>query len=241
MKKSLLCILVFGLVLGGTPGLAQGESSQKAAEIVHKMDRYFQQIKDATLDVTLDYNIRVLGCSGNRHFAGKGYFKHPTRLKAKVNGTTYFANGNQIRRIDEDGKKFYIRLTHSIDMSIGFRPNLMTHNFYLELVEENTEQYVIKGIPKPGTLKSVTEIYFYINKDPLLISALDVKFINQNLGGKLKIDYKKIQGIWVPHNLAGQSAIVLPGGFLVGMDLDLTGSNIRINTGLSEKLFDPGF
>ena len=57
----------------------------------------------------------------------------------------------------------------------------------------------------------------------------------------MKISYQKIKGLWVPVKLEGQSAIMVAGRFLVGMNLKLTGTNIQINNRLPTALFEPGF
>ena len=245
MKKLLIISIVLLLALFGlaqqTETQESRHSEQRALEVVEKVDQYFQQIKDAQVDVVLRTNLHLLGCSGGQTFTGTGYYLWPYRLKAQINGTTYFANRNQIRRIDPDGKKYYVRLLYSLDFTPGFRPSLIGHNFHLQTIKEDDQDIVIQGVPKAGVLKNVTKVIFTFSKDPYLIRDLDVKFVNKNLRGKLKIDYQQKKGLWVPVTLYGQSAVVIPGGFLVGMDLNLSGSNIKINTGLPAGLFDPGF
>ena len=241
MKRTLCCLLLVVLGLGWAICPAQTKSDQSALEAVDKVDQYFRQVKDVQVDIVLTTNLHLFGCSGGQTYKGTGFFKQPDRLKAVLDGVTYFASGNKIRKIDADGKKFYVKLLHSLDFAPGFRPSLISHNFYLQTIEEDEKNIVIKATPKPGVLKNVTLVFFYISKNPYLVKELDVKFVNMNLRGKLNIDYQKIKGIWAPTSLSGQSAIVIPGGFLVGMDLNLSASNIKMNTGLPASLFDPGF
>ena len=56
-----------------------------------------------------------------------------------------------------------------------------------------------------------------------------------------KVEYEKLDGLYIPTGFHGKTAIELKGGFLVGLGIKLKGENIQINTGLPDKLFDPGF
>lgn len=205
------------------------------------MNQNFSKIKDATSDIILEYKIYFFGCSGRRCLRGKGYFKSPDKIKAVVDNITYFARKNNIRKIDEKGKRFYVKLKDALDFSVGFNPKLITHNFNLKVFKETKDRIVLEGIPKPGILKNVKKVFFYIDPQEYLLHELDVKFANERLGGKIKIEYQKIKGLWVPVSFAGESALVIRDGFLAGMGIKLSGENVKINTGLPDKLFNPGF
>jgi len=205
------------------------------------MKQAFAPLKDAEGTITLDYNIRVFGCSGNQRLTGKAYFKAPYLIRAEINGVTYFAKGNRIRKIDDKGKHWYVKLINAIDLNVGFGPQLMTRNFTLKNLGIENGLLVLEGIPKPGRIKNVTKVYFYIDPELYLLRELDIKFVNKSLGGRIKVSWQKINGVWAPVSFDGDSAVVIPGGFLAGMGLKLSGSNIKLNQGLSDKLFDPGF
>ncbi len=154
---------------------------------------------------------------------------------------TYFAKGNRIRKIDEKGKRWYVRLINAIDLNVGFSPRLMTHNFTLKNLGLENGLIVLEGIPKPGRIKNVTKVCFYIDPQHYLLRGLNVKFVNKSLGGKIKVKWQKIDGIWAPVSFDGDSAVVIPGGFLAGMGIKLSGTNIKLNQGISDEVFDPGF
>ena len=193
------------------------------------------------MDITLDYTLFLFGCSGLQRFEGKAYYKSPDKIKATLNKVTYFARGNRIRKIDKKGKRFYVRLINSLDFSPGFHAGLIPHNFSLKVIKDNTKEIVIEGIPKPGIMKNVTKVIFYIDPKEYLLRELDLTLVNRNLSGRIKIDYEKIKGLWVPVGFHGRTAIELMDNILVGMRIRLSGKNIKINPGLPDKLFDPGF
>lgn len=236
-------ILAFLLVVFAASSLSQSpqSSSKEAEEIIDKVKANFFKIKDATADITLDYNLYLFGCAGNKRVYGNGYFKSPDKMQGVIDGDTYFVKGNDIRKIRKDGNKFYVRFINSIDFSIGLHPGLITHNFFINIIKNEPDEIIIEGIPKPGILKNAKKVLFKIDPKKSLLREIDVKFGNQFLGGKIKINYEKIDGHWVPVGCEGESAIELRSSVLIGYGFKLKGSNFKINTGLSDDLFKPGF
>lgn len=239
------CVLVFFflfmLVCVAVPLQAKEPSSKDAEEIIEKVKTNFMKIKDATAKVDLDYNLHLFGCAGAKHLYGHGHFKAPDRLEGVIDGDTYFVRGNDIRKIRKDGQKFYVRLLNSLDFSIGLHPGLITHNFYLKIIKKDKKEIVIEGIPKPGVLKNAKKVIFYLDPQRYLLRELNIVFPNPFLGGRIKIDYEKIKGIWVPTACSGNSAVELKNSILVGYGFNLRGKSIKINTGLSDDIFKPGF
>jgi hypothetical protein len=223
------------------PKQAQETPQRSASEIIERLSENFSKIKDAAFDITLDYNLFLFGCSGLRRSQGRGYFKYPDKIKATLEKEIYFARGNRIRKIDGEGKRFYVKFVNSLDFSPGFHPGLIPHNFNLSVVKDDKNEIVLQGIPKPGILKNVIAVNFHIDPQEYLLRKLDLILINKNLSGKIDIDYKKIKGIWVPIGFHGTSAIELQNFSLVGLGISLKGENMKINNGLSDKLFNPGF
>jgi hypothetical protein len=231
-----LCLLLASQVI------TQTTTAQRSAEqILARVNKNFQQIKDATADLTLDYNIFFFGCSGLRRMKGKGYYKYPDRLKSEMEGVTYFARGNRIRKIDDKGKRFYVRLTNSLDFAPGFHVGLIPHNFRLRLIKDEVDEILIEGIPKPGILNHVKKVIFHIDPQEYLLKKLDLTFSNRGLSGNINIDYQKMQGFWVPVGFHGTTAIEIRDNMLVGMGIRLKGENFKLNTGLPDALFNPGF
>jgi len=229
-----------------TAGLMQAEAQapapkRSAAAIIQKVNHNFLKIKDAAADITLDYSLFLFGCSGLRRMQGKGYFKSPDKIKAEIDGVTYFAIGNRIRKIDEKGKRFYVKLLYALDFTPGFHARLIPYNFYLTVLKDDQEGIVIEGTPKPGILKHVRKVIFHIDPQNYLLRKLDLDLTDRNLSGSINIDYEKIDGIWAPVGFEGTSAVALNSNFLIGIRIKLYGKNIKINTGLPDKLFDPGF
>ncbi|MBU0502553.1 MAG: hypothetical protein ABIH69_05815 [bacterium] len=234
MKKLLIISLILFIASSSSFALSP-------QQIVAKVNDNYSKIKDATADLTLQYNLHLFGCTGVRKQTGIGYYKHPDKIKAIIDKITYFAQGNKIRKIDDQGKRFYVKLINAPDMSPGFTPQMITHNFNLSISEEKEDKVVLLGLPKPGVLKNVKEIYFHIDTKEYLLRQLDMVFHNKKLSGKILVDYEKIKGLWVPIGFHGQSAVEVAGGLLVGLDISLSGKNFKINTGLPDKLFEPGF
>ncbi len=250
MKSKFNFIILLFLFLSLAPGFhlpafssqeLKSSPQRSAAEIIEKLNENFSKIKDAAFDITLDYNLFLFGCSGLRRSQGHAYFKYPDKIKATLDKVTYFARGNRIRKIDEKGKRFYVRFINSLDFSPGFHPGLIPHNFNLSVVKDDKDGIVLQGTPKPGILKNVIAVNFHIDPQEYLLRRLDLILVNKNLSGKIDIDYKKIKGIWVPTGFHGTSAIELQNFSLVGLGISLKGENININNGLSDKLFNPGF
>jgi hypothetical protein len=244
MKKQFLVFLAVLLFLVNLASSLENTipgSDPEALRIVEQMNSAFQRIKDAQADLDLEYDIHLFGCTGVRRVKGKGYYKFPDKIKTTIDQSTYFAEGNRVRKIDPDGKKFYVKLIDALDFSIGFHPGLIAHNFNLSVVEKKKEELVLLGIPKPGILKNARKVYFYIDPDNLTLKGLDVKFSDKRLDGRIVINYKTVNGIIAPVGFQGNSALVLANGILVGMSLKLSGSNLKLNCGLPAKIFDPGF
>ena len=233
-------ITVFGLLLFQTEARAPAPK-RSASAIIEKVNHNFLKIKDASMDLKLDYILFLFGCSGLQRLEGKAYYKSPDKIKATLNKITYFARGNRIRKIDEKGKRFYVRLINSLDFSPGFHAGLIPHNFSLKVLRDEKKEIVIEGIPKPGIMKNVTKVIFYIDPKEYLLRKLDLALANKNLSGGIKINYRKIEGLWVPVGFYGRTAIELRDNALVGMGIRLKGENFKINTGLPDKLFDPDF
>ncbi|MDD5382629.1 MAG: hypothetical protein PHH60_03130 [Candidatus Margulisbacteria bacterium] len=209
-------------------------------EIVNRLVANFSKVRDAQADITLDTSLQILGCGGLSRQTGKLYFKAPDKIMAVVGRDRYFVKGNFIRRIDGDGKRFYVKLIHAPDFSPGFNPRLMTHNFNLKIVNETTEEVVIEGLPKPGVLKNVKKVFFHVDTKAYLLRSIDLS-INNNISGKINIDYEFLGGLTVPTACYGKSALEVNNGFLVGLYFNLKGTKFKVNTGLPDKLFDPGF
>jgi len=216
-------------------------SQERVSEIMDKISAHFISLKDATADITIDYNLYLFGCSGNRRMQGKGWYKYPDRIKAEIDGITYFAQGNRMRKIDEKGQKLFIQMVNSVNFAPGFNPKLIPYNFYLTLLEDGQENIAIEGIPKPGVLKNVRKVVFHIDPKEYLIRSMDIAIVNDRLSGTIYIDYEKMDGAWVPTGFHGNAAIELTSNLLVGIGIKLKGENIKLNTGLSDNMFDPGF
>jgi len=237
MKKVVVFIILILLLY-----ISAAQSSQpRINEIMNKISAHFKNLKDATADITIDYNLYLFGCSGSRRMQGKAWWKYPDKIKAVMDGVTYFAKGNRMRKIDEKGQKIFVRMVNSVNFAPGFNPKLIPYNFYLTLLEDGKEDIVIEGIPKPGVLKNVTKVVFHIDPKEYLIRSLDITVVNYRLSGTINIDYEKMDGIWVPVGFQGNAAIELTSNLLVGLGIKLKGENIKLNAELSDKLFDPGF
>jgi outer membrane lipoprotein-sorting protein len=241
MRAKTLITLVLFLILASQVSTQPPASQGSAEQIIARVNKNLQQIKDATADITLDYNLCFFGCSGLRRMKGRGYYKYPDRIKSELEGITYFARGNRIRKIDEKGKMFYVKLINSLDFAPGFHAGLIPYNFRLRLLKDSKDEILIEGIPKPGTLKHITKVIFHIDPREYLLRKMDLTLSNRSLSGSIKIDYQKIQSYWVPVGFHGTTAIEIRDNMLVGMGIRLKGENFKINTGLPNKLFDPGF
>lgn len=210
-------------------------------EIINKVNSNFSKIRDGEGDITLDTRLFVVGCSGLQRSCGHFWFQAPDRLKIALDGTTYFAQGNDIRKIDADGKHFYVRLLNAPDLAPGFNPDLITYNFNLKITGTSTGEVVLEGTPKPGVLKNAKKVIFYVDTDRYLLKRLYVVFDNKRLSGAIDIDYQLINNIWVPVGFHGKTALELTTNILAGLGMTLNSSNVRINLGLPDRLFEAGF
>ena len=241
MRAVLLLILISALFPSAGIAADPLPPGRSAESIIEKVNQNILKIKDASADITLDYTLYIFGCSGLNRLKGKAYYKSPDKIKATLNQATYFAKGNKIRKIDEKGKKLYIRLLHSLDFSPGFHAGLIPFNFFLKVIKDDPDEIEIEGIPKPGILKNVEKVVFYIDPKEYLLRKLDLIMVNKSLSGTIRIDYQKIEGLWVPVGFYGKTAFEVRENALVGMGIRLEGKNFEINTSLTDKLFDPGF
>ena len=209
-------------------------------ELVNRVADKFLRVKDAEADFKLDTSLQILGCGGLYTQHGHLYYKAPDRLMATLGTDRYWVRGNRIRKIDKDGKRFYVTLIHAPDFTPGFNPRLMTYNFNLKYLKETTGEAVIEGLPKPGVLKNVKKVIFYVDTSEYLLRRMDL-MIGGNLKGKISIDYKKMNGLDIPVATYGRSAIEFGGGMLVGLYFDLRGTSFKVNQNLPDHLFEPGF
>ncbi|MFA5113397.1 MAG: hypothetical protein WC529_03760 [Candidatus Margulisiibacteriota bacterium] len=224
-----LCVLALAAFAAVTP-----------ERLVDKLTAKFLLVQDAECDITLDTSLQLMGCGGVNRQKGKLYYKAPDRVMAILDKERYYIRGNNIKKIDAQGKRFYIRLLHAPDFSVGFNPRLMDHNFHLRVISSTTKEVVLEGLPKPGVLKNVKKVTFRADPSAELLKSMDLAIAN-NLKGQVFIDYRVIEGLDVPVACHGRSALELNGGFLVGLVFSLKGDNFKINTGLPDKLFAAGF
>ncbi len=232
-----ICLIIISLMLAATP---LGGDPLSPEEIVNRLVVNFSKVRDASADLTLDTSLQILGCGGVHRQKGQLLFKAPDRVKARVDRDQYFIKGNSIRKIDGEKKCYYIRLIHAPDFSPGFNPRLMTHNFNLKVFAKTTDEVVMEGLPKPGVLKNVKKVVFHVDPRENLLRSMDLS-IRQGIKGKVFITYEKMGGLWVPVRVHGKSALELSGGFLVALFFDLKGENFKVNAGLPDKQFEPGF
>ena len=205
-------------------------------EIVNRLNENFSRIRDAQGEITLDTSLKIFGCGGLYRQKGHLYFKAPDRVMAVLENTRYFIKGNNIRKIDPDGKRQYIRLIHAPDFNPGFNPRLITHNFKLKVVSETGSEIVLEGLPRPGVLKNVKRVIFHIDPRENVLRSMDLSIAN-NLKGKINIKYENN----IPIATFGESALELNRGILAGLYFNLSGKDLIVNRGLPDKLFDPGF
>lgn len=208
------------------------------AEVVAKLTANFSKIKDARFDVELSSGVQLLGCGGLQVQKGKALFKYPDQFKAKLDNNLFIIKGNFIRWIKPDGKLYYVRLIHAPDFSVGFNPELMTFNFNLKMIKEASDGVVIEGIPKPGVLKNINKVTFFIDPINYLVRRMDLGFVDKKISGYINIDYEKINGLWVPVAAYGRSALELYNSALVGLVFDLRGSNFQLNTSLPASVLN---
>jgi len=239
-KKRRVLVFFYLLLILGLIITLPAEATLTPKEIVKKLNDNFSKIKDAEGEFTLDLGLQLLGCGGTQRQVGHLWYKAPNKIKIELGQVTYFFQGNRIRKIDEKGKRYYVYLLHAPDFSPGFNPNLITHNFNLKLTSSSEEVMVLEGIPKPGVLKNVNKVIFYVDPHRFLLYKMDF-FLKQNLRGYALINYQNLNGIEAPTATQGRSALELFEGKLIGMIFALKGQNVRLNTGLPEKIFEAGF
>ena len=232
MKKLLcLCALVW---------VAASVLALSPEELVRRVNEKYSRVRDAHGEITLDAGLQLFGCGGIQRKKGYLWFKAPDKLKAIIGKDTYYVKGNLIRKIDGEGKRFYVRLLHAPDFSVGFNPGLITSNFNVKQIGETSSEVILEGLPKPGVLKNVKKVIFRIDQKELLLRGMDLT-IKQGISGKITIKYENIGGLTVPVSTFGKSALEMNSGILVGLTFNLTGYGLKVNTGLPDRLFEPGF
>jgi hypothetical protein len=232
----LLLLLLIGSAFSHAQSFAPARSDPVA--IIDQVSATFKNIKDAEIDFRLEVNLFLFGCSGLQVFEGHAYFKYPDRIKVVMrNGTGYFAQGNYIKKTDPHGKVTYYRFVNSPDFSVGYQPDLISHNFYLKILRQSAEEVAIEGLPKPGVLKNVNKVNFYIDPVQHLVKKLDIFFANQHISGGAEVKYEKKEGIMVPVFTSGKSAFELRSGALLGFGFKLYSSNMKVNQGVPDSVF----
>lgn len=235
MKKKLI-FFVFLLIIT-VPALA----TRSPQAIVDQVTKTFLKVKDAEADLTLDIKLHLFGCAGGKRLTGHGYFMSPLLGMVTMDKEKYYAKGNDFRKIDKNGQKWYIKLLYTPDFSLGFHPGLINYNFNLKLLKDQPDEIVIEGVPKTGIMKNIEKVIFHLDPKRNLLLNFDVMLKNKRLSGKMHIDYTLIAGLWTPTRLRGTTAFEMRTGHLVGVSIDLQSQNMKINQGLASSLFDPGF
>lgn len=234
MKNIVLFLLLTILILPCS-------ASSRIDQIINNLKSNYDQIKTAQADITLDFSLMLLGCAGTQRWKGSFYYKYPDKIRASIDSTTYYAQGNKIRKIDDKGKRYYIQLLNAIDMSAGFHAGVLKPNFDLKIIKDGPDEIVLEGLPKPGVLKNTQKVIFFIDPKRKIIEKFNIYFKNCAPSGTIFIDHQKINNIWAPIGFHGKTAIEVAGGSLVGLQIKLIGTKVRINAPLSNSLFNPGF
>jgi len=241
VNQQLSRAVLFALLLACTgfppPSQAADLSALTPEMVIDRLSTEFIKIKDIRTDYTLETNLFLLGCGGTLRQKGYGLYKYPDNLKIVMNGITYIFKGNQIKRIDAERKITYWRFANSPDFSIGYTPRLMSHNFYLTIVKSGANEIALEGLPKPGVLKNVNKVTFYVDPVKWLLKRLDISFRNKSLSGYADVNYEKIDGIWAPVGTAGKSAFQASNNALIGFGFRLRGENMQVNSGISDSDF----
>jgi hypothetical protein len=245
VKKIILFIAIFFItIIPGYSALVHSSwfktapaSSVRAQKLVEKVEQQFSRIRDARADFTLDTNLYLFGCVGFNRLNGVLYYKAPDLIKCTLNKDTWLFKGNFIRKTDAQGKATYYRLINAPDLSVGFTPRLIYHNFNLKVIRESSREVAIEALPKPGVLKNVIKVIFYIDPAESLLRGMDMVFENKSIHGKADIKYGKIGDIWIPISTAGESAFESKAGYLIGFSFSLKGKDFHINTGLTDNDF----
>lgn len=232
--KTIILLFILSFIVLITAAFAQ----RTPEEIVEKATANFLKIKDARGGLILDYNLFLFGCTGTRRISGEAYYIAPDKLwGTNQKGNSYYARGNRILKVAKDGKRYNIKLLNAPDFTPGFNPGIIPYNFNLTLIKDDAEEIVIEGLPKPGVLKNITKVTFYIDPKEYLLRKLHLTLINDRFSGDVFIKYKKIKGIWVPYETYGKSALELSNHILIGFGFKLKTKDLEINTGLSGKSF----
>jgi hypothetical protein len=236
-----LFMLIFSLGIAYVPGREEQALSQPstlAPEIlIRRVNDNFQKIRSCRADLVLETNLFLFGCGSSQQQKGELMFLAPNNIKVTSNRYVFILIGNSIKRINPEGKVEYFRFIHSPDFSVGFNPGLISHNFYLKNLKAQPNEVVIEGAPKPGVLKNIRRVIFYIDPQNLLVRKLEMVFSDPSFSGQAEIKYEKIGELWVPTGTAGRSAIETSNGLLVGYSFKLSARNIRINTDITESDF----
>jgi outer membrane lipoprotein-sorting protein len=229
----ILLFFLYGFAYSATPD----SLSTPPEEVIDKLTEQFAKIKDVRADITLDTGLQLLGCGGTYRQTGYGIYRAPDLIKTVIDNNTYIIKGNNIKRIDPEGNVYLIKLVHALDFTPGFNPRLIPYNFYLKNIRQSTDEVVLEGTPKPGILKNVRKVFFYIDTRESLLRRMRMLLVNKELSGIAEVKYQKIDDIWVPVATYGKSAVEINSSSLVGLNFNLRGSNFKINTGIPEDEF----
>ncbi len=202
-----------------------------------KVSGRFGEIKDAQGNFRLETHLYLLGCSGTTIYEGPAYYKYPDRILVKVKKTSYFAQGNIIRKTDPQGRKTYYKILYSPDCTIGYRPEVVPFNFDLKTIAESSTEVVIEGLTKNVVLKNVKKVIFYVDPSQNLLKKMDLLFTNEHISGNAVIYYQKVDGLVVPVATEGRSAFQLSSGALIGFGFKLTSSSMKVNAGVPDSVF----
>ena len=238
MKKATLSLTILLLLCGALMSSPNTVFLTDPIQLLSKVSSHFGKMKDAEGDFRLETRLYLFGCSGTTVYEGHAYYRYADSILVKVNDKrAYLAQGNYIRKTDAEGKITYYKILYAPDFGIGYRPEAIPHNFILKTVAENSLEVAVEGQPKPGVLKNVKKVVFYIDPSQNLLTKMDIFFTNENISGNAVIHYQKVDGLVVPVATEGRSAFALRSGALVGFGFKLTSSNIKVNSGVPASYF----
>lgn len=206
-------------------------------ELFTKLQGNQGKIRDMQADITTKMTSSMKGMQGMEqkgHIWTKGNDKSKMEIYSPMKQTT-ITNGDQMAVIMPDTGQKHIQ-------DLSKTPNAQNNSPQMNLekakekfdfsVKQQSGGYLITGYPKDNN-KFMGKMEIFVDYSKM--APTNIKMFNPSgqLMNETKIEYQNVSGVYVVYK--NTSKVNLPNG---KMDMVMTYSNVKVNQGISDSVFD---
>ncbi|MFH1386454.1 MAG: outer membrane lipoprotein-sorting protein [bacterium] len=246
MLKKLFVVSILSLVVSCTAFAADlpAAAGLSLDEVIGKLQGNQQQIKDmyAETKTVIFSNMSMPGqqSKGPQKIEqrGKMWTKGEDKSKIEISSPmkqVTITNGDKMAIINSDTGQKMIQDLKKMRGQGAADPGKMSldkaKEFFNLSLKKDGDDYIVTGVPKKKN-KFLGKMEFYVDSNQWVPTKVNMYDLKGKLISQSNIKYQKVSGSWVP--CSNNSVINTPMG---RMDVAMEFSNIKVNSGLSDKEF----